>query len=84
MANVLFTSYCNRRCSYCFARDKVDLGRDTGDLSMNLRLEGLEEIIRFYRRSQLTRFVILGGSPRSILGFRRWRTGSWQSARSNG
>jgi radical SAM protein with 4Fe4S-binding SPASM domain len=63
MANVLFTSYCNRRCLYCFARDKVDLGRDTGDLSMNLSLEGLEEIIRFYHRSQLTRFVILGGEP---------------------
>ncbi len=63
MANVLFTTYCNRNCCYCFARDKVDLGQERGDSSKNLSMEGLEKIIRFYHRSQLTRFVVLGGEP---------------------
>lgn len=63
MANVLFTTYCNRKCAYCFARDKVDLDRNEGDHFRNLSMKNLEKIIRFYKRSQLTRFVILGGEP---------------------
>ena len=63
MANVLFTSYCNRNCSYCFAKQGVELGRSEGDPSMNLSEEHLEEIIRFFRRSQLTTFAVLGGEP---------------------
>ncbi|MBE9551328.1 MAG: radical SAM protein, partial [Proteobacteria bacterium] len=71
MANVLFTSYCNRNCPYCFARDKVDLGRDQGDPSKNLSMESLEKIISFYKRSQLTRFVVLGGEPTLHPNFER-------------
>jgi len=63
MANVLFTTYCNRNCSYCFAKGKVDLGRDTGDPLKNLGLPALEKIIQFYKLSQLRRFVVLGGEP---------------------
>lgn len=63
MANVLFTSYCNRQCAYCFARDKVDLGAERGGAARNLTLEGLERVIGFARRSGLRRFVILGGEP---------------------
>ena len=63
MANTLFTTYCNRNCSYCFAKEKVDLGRNQGDPSKNLSTEGLEKIIDFFKRSQLTRFVVLGGEP---------------------
>ncbi len=63
MANILFNTYCNRNCPYCFAREKVELGRDQGDSTKNLSMEGLEEIIDFYKRSQLSRFVILGGEP---------------------
>jgi radical SAM protein with 4Fe4S-binding SPASM domain len=63
MANILFTTYCNRNCSYCFAKGKVDLNRDTGDPSKNLSLEALEEIIDFYNRSLLKRIAVLGGEP---------------------
>ena len=63
MANVLFTTYCNRNCAYCFAKDKVDLGKDKGDPSKNISPEALEKIIAFYKKSMLPRFVILGGEP---------------------
>jgi len=63
MANILFTTYCNRNCSYCFAMDKVDLGQEKGDPSKNLNMVDLEKIIDFYQRSQLSRFVVLGGEP---------------------
>ncbi len=63
MANILFTTYCNRNCSYCFAKGKVDLGKDTGDPSKNLSLEALNQIIAFYKQSLLKRIVVLGGEP---------------------
>lgn len=63
MANILFTTYCNRNCPYCFAKGKVDLNRDTGDPSKNLNLDDLERIIAFYQRSLLKRISILGGEP---------------------
>jgi len=63
MANVLFTTYCNRNCSYCFAKEKVVLGRDRGDASKNMSIEALGHVIEFYRRNMLRRFVILGGEP---------------------
>ncbi len=63
MANVLFTTYCNRNCSYCFAQSKVDQGKDHGDPSRHLSMQGLEKVLRFYRSSLLCRFVILGGEP---------------------
>jgi radical SAM protein with 4Fe4S-binding SPASM domain len=63
MANILFTTYCNRNCSYCFAKSKVDLNRDTGDPSKNLNRDNLEKIIRFYKQSLLTRIAVLGGEP---------------------
>jgi len=63
MANVLFTTYCNRNCKYCFAKGKVDLGQEQGDPSKNLNMENLETIIHFYKQSQLDRFVVLGGEP---------------------
>jgi radical SAM protein with 4Fe4S-binding SPASM domain len=63
MANILFTTYCNRNCSYCFAKDKVDLGKDKGDPSKNLSLDALERIVAFYKRSLLKRIVVLGGEP---------------------
>ena len=63
MANILFTTYCNRNCSYCFAKSKVDLNRDSGDPSKNLNLSNLEKIIAFYQRSLLKRITVLGGEP---------------------
>lgn len=63
MANVLFTTYCNRNCKYCFARSKVNLDEEYGDPSRNLSFENLEKIIRFYKASLLNRFVVLGGEP---------------------
>ena len=63
MANVLFTTYCNRNCVYCFAKGKVDLNKEKGDPSKNLSMQGLEQIIAFYKKSQLRRFVVLGGEP---------------------
>jgi radical SAM protein with 4Fe4S-binding SPASM domain len=63
MANILFTTYCNRNCPYCFAKGKVDLGKDKGDPSKNISPAALEKIIAFYKKSMLRRFVILGGEP---------------------
>ena len=63
MANILLTTYCNRNCSYCFAKGKVDLGKEKGDPSKNLSMDALEKIIAFYKKSMLHRFVMLGGEP---------------------
>ena len=63
MANILFTTYCNRNCAYCFAMDKVELGKEKGDPSKNISLDALEKILAFYKKSLLRRFVILGGEP---------------------
>lgn len=71
MANVLFTTYCNRKCKYCFAKGKVDLGQERGDPSKNLNMQSLETIIDFYKQSQLDRFVVLGGEPTLNPDFKR-------------
>lgn len=63
MANVLFTTYCNRNCSYCFAQSKIDQGKNRGDESRHLSMQGLEKVLQFYKSSLLYRFVILGGEP---------------------
>ena len=69
MANILFTSYCNRDCAYCFARARVETACSQGGSSMNLSMDGLERIIRMYRKSQLRRVVVLGGEPTLHPGF---------------
>jgi radical SAM protein with 4Fe4S-binding SPASM domain len=41
----------------------MDQGQGPGSASKDLGIQNLEKIIQFYQKSQLTRFVILGGEP---------------------
>lgn len=63
MANILLTTYCNRKCKYCFAQSKVELGKQSGDASRNMSMENFEKVIGFFKESRLKKFSILGGEP---------------------
>jgi molybdenum cofactor biosynthesis enzyme MoaA len=65
MGNVLLTNYCNRRCKYCFAQERIafdDAGE--GDESKRfLSFDDLETIIAFFKRSACSQVGLLGGEP---------------------
>lgn len=64
MPNVLITTQCNKKCPYCFAQEKVDIGFDkktTADKEISL--ENLNIIIDFYKKSGIKQFSLIGGEP---------------------
>ena len=64
MPNILITNYCNRECSYCFAKDKVNKQNVNGvNRNRNLTLENVDLIINFLKQSNHSVFSILGGEP---------------------
>jgi hypothetical protein len=65
MGNVLLTNYCNRRCKYCFAQEKIAFEDAAGaDKSKRfLSLDDLEKVIRFFKRSASNQVGLLGGEP---------------------
>lgn len=65
MGNVLLTNYCNRRCEYCFAQERIAFDDDgKGDRSERfLSLSNLEVVIAYLKRSSSGQVGLLGGEP---------------------
>jgi len=59
--NILFTTYCNLNCPYCFARNKLFSLR--GSKIQYISLSMLKLVINFIKRSRKTSVGILGGEP---------------------
>lgn len=57
MPNILLNNYCNRRCPYCFAKQRLQ------GQSQNLSLAELARILKFFKQSDIKRFSLLGGEP---------------------
>jgi radical SAM protein with 4Fe4S-binding SPASM domain len=57
MANIIFNSYCNRNCPYCFAQKKNE------GTYQQLTLDNLVIISDFLTKSQVNQVSILGGEP---------------------
>ena len=67
MANLLVTWRCNRRCTYCFARDLARTGTEIADnlprSEVHISPQRFEEALAFFQRSKLSVVGILGGEP---------------------
>lgn len=74
MANVLLTNFCNRKCPYCFATEKVrtdDSGNGSAEGGvlvktpgcMHMPMENVREVVAFFKRSGLRLISLLGGEP---------------------
>jgi len=61
----ILTNYCNRRCKYCFAQERIASdGVGQGDQAKRfLSLADLETIIAFFKRSYSTQVGLLDGEP---------------------
>jgi MoaA/NifB/PqqE/SkfB family radical SAM enzyme len=64
VANLLITDYCNRNCSYCFARSKVETD-STNDQNKrhHISMENVAITAAFMKRSKLSTATLLGGEP---------------------
>jgi hypothetical protein len=67
MANLVVSSVCNRRCSYCFAVDYLGGGTNpTSDVALDrsfLSLAAYEQRLDFLARSGIDEVRLLGGEP---------------------
>ena len=61
MVNLLLTTYCNNNCPYCFAKNKVDLERNTGILDEQITLENVRFVAEFFKKEKY--IGLLGGEP---------------------
>ncbi|MGD0336675.1 MAG: radical SAM protein [Candidatus Omnitrophota bacterium] len=59
--NILFTNYCNQKCSYCFAAYKLKLSQPT--VKSYISTKNLRKIINFCKKSNVNHVGILGGEP---------------------
>ena len=67
--NLLLTNYCNKRCPYCFAREKlVNAGSSA---SRDMSLKDLKTAIAFLKKSKKDRVHIMGGEPTLHPQFRK-------------
>jgi radical SAM protein with 4Fe4S-binding SPASM domain len=64
MPNVLITTKCNKKCTYCFAKEKVDIGVQNKEIDeKEISFENLNIIINFFKKSKINRFALIGGEP---------------------
>jgi radical SAM protein with 4Fe4S-binding SPASM domain len=61
MINLILTQVCNRRCEYCFAKDMLKAGNDSGFQFMAPAL--FEEALALAERSRAPEIRFLGGEP---------------------
>ncbi len=60
--NVMFTTYCNQRCCYCFGQDAM-LGAGKMKADREISKENLQFVLDFIKRSGENRINIIGGEP---------------------
>jgi radical SAM protein with 4Fe4S-binding SPASM domain len=60
--NILISRYCNRKCSFCFARQRLGPNAATGEESF-MSLENLRKIMAVLKRSGDMSLKLLGGEP---------------------
>jgi MoaA/NifB/PqqE/SkfB family radical SAM enzyme len=58
--NILFTNFCNKNCSYCFAKGKLDYSNPK---SSYISLKNLKTVINFLKKSKQKGVGIIGGEP---------------------
>lgn len=63
MANILLTDHCNRRCSFCFARSRVNIRKQEADYKSNMPFENVVKIMDFLSVSGDCQLRLLGGEP---------------------
>lgn len=64
MPNVLITTQCNKKCPYCFAKEKVEIGiKKKAAVDKEISLENLNIIIDFFKKSGVNQFSLIGGEP---------------------
>lgn len=56
---IRITSYCNRRCQYCFAQDYLSVSRE----DLEIRLDVMEEILKMCKRDGIRTIAWQGGEP---------------------
>lgn len=59
MSNLSITTYCNRKCSYCFAGDSSVLHNKT--LNMNMQI--FDKALNYLTKSGINQVRLLGGEP---------------------
>jgi sulfatase maturation enzyme AslB (radical SAM superfamily) len=59
--NIVFTDYCNKSCPYCFAKNKLALGKNSKRGYISLR--NLKIVIDFLKRSKINEVKVMGGEP---------------------
>ena len=62
MPNLLLTNYCNRECTYCFAKGKISFS-GMERKPAHISLDDLDKVIAFMKASNLKVFSLLGGEP---------------------
>jgi len=88
--NILLASQCNRRCSYCFAQERISFDRgEPRKAPLFISDDDFRAAIAFARRSRLREVGILGGEPSlhprflDLLGL-AWQDGLHTKIFSNG
>lgn len=63
--NVMFTTYCNQNCRYCFGQDAMNgkTRRKVSKAESEISANNLQFILDFLRRSKERRINIIGGEP---------------------
>ncbi len=64
--NILLTNSCNRRCRYCFAQERVSVGKNaspTGKAPPVISREDFAYAIDFAVKSRIDNIGLLGGEP---------------------
>lgn len=56
--NILLNTYCNLKCSYCFASDTMTHCKDD-----NMSCENFDYILNFLKNNNITTVKLLGGEP---------------------
>ncbi len=61
--NVMFTSYCNQECPYCFGQDAMYGAGGKKKSDREISRENLQFVLKFIKRSGESRINIIGGEP---------------------
>jgi organic radical activating enzyme len=63
MTNILLTNTCNRRCNFCFAGSRVNVGKGLENDDRYMDRDKLRTIMRFLATSGDRQLRLLGGEP---------------------